>query len=267
MAADTKIIPSATVLLLRDDPREGLEVFMVVRHHQIDFASGALVFPGGKLAKGDSDPALVDFCDGTAGLSAETLALRVCAIRESFEECGVLLARHAGSDELAGPDVLAAYDDWRGPLDRGEVGILELLKKAGLRLAVDAMVPFAHWITPEFMPKRFDTHFFLAVAPSEQLAMHDGRETVDSTWVPPLRVLEEAEDGKWTIIFPTRLNIEKLAKSKSSGEALARARSDTIVPVQPWIDKSSGSTILRIRDDAGYDTLEESMERALPKGK
>ncbi len=267
MAAESEIIPAATVLLLRDDPTDGLEVFMVVRHHQIDFASGALVFPGGKLAPGDTDPELAAYCDGAEGLSAEMLSLRICAIRESFEECGVLLARHAGSPDLAGPDVIAAYDDWRGPLDRGERGILELLKAADLRLALDTMVPFAHWITPEFMPKRFDTHFFLAVAPPDQLALHDGREHVDSTWVPPLRVLKEAEAGQWTIIFPTRLNIEKLAKAKSSAEALAQAKADTIATVVPWIDKTDAGTILRIRNDAGYDTLEESMERALPKGK
>ncbi len=267
MSAETTIIPAATVLLLRDSPANGLEVFMVVRHHQIDFASGALVFPGGKLAKGDTDPALVDYCDGAEGFSPELLSLRVCAIRESFEECGVLLARAAGQSRLVGPDIVSKYDHWRKPLDKGEATVLELLQASGLRLALDAMVPFAHWITPEFMPKRFDTHFYLAAASDDQLALHDGHENVDSTWVSPRQVLQEAEEGKWTIIFPTRLNIEKLAKATSVRDALERAEADNIVLVTPWVDNAGEQPMLRIRDNAGYDTLEETIERAIPKPK
>lgn len=259
-------IPASTVLLLRDDPDVGLEVFMVVRHHQIDFASGALVFPGGKAAPGDTDPRLRTRSHGADGLTDRQIALRACAIREAFEECGVLLAREAGSDDLVGPSVVAKYDDWRPRLDKGEAQLFDLLKEADLYLALDALVPYAHWITPEFMPKRFDTYFYLAAAPPDQLALHDGHEHVDSAWLNPNVALKEMEEGKWTIIFPTRLNIEKLAPAASTVDAIARARADDIKMIQPEVVHTDNGPILRIRGDAGYTTTEEAIERAV-KGK
>jgi 8-oxo-dGTP pyrophosphatase MutT (NUDIX family) len=238
---------------------------MVVRHHQIDFASGALVFPGGKAAPGDNDPRLRERCHGADGLTDRQISLRACAIREAFEECGVLLARKAGETDLVGPDVVAKYDSWRPSLDRGETAIMELLEEADLYLALDALVPYAHWITPEMMPKRFDTYFYLAIAPSDQLALHDGREHVDSAWLNPATALKEMEEGKWTIIFPTRLNIEKLAPATSAADAIARAKADDIKSVTPELVKTDDGLMLRIRDDAGYETTEEPMESAIPK--
>jgi len=258
-------IPASTVLLLRDDPKAGLEVFMVVRHHQIDFASGALVFPGGKGAPGDSDPRLRERCHGADGLTDEQIALRACAIREAFEECGVLLARKSGETTLVGPDVVDAYDAWRPRLDKGEAAISELLEEADLYLALDTLVPYAHWVTPEMMPKRFDTHFYLAMAPEDQLALHDGREHVDSAWLNPGAALTECDEGKWTIIFPTRLNLEKLVPASSAGDAIARAKADDIKTVTPELEKRDDVLYLRIRDDAGYETTEETLENALPK--
>lgn len=258
-------VPSSTVLLLRDDPQAGLEVFMVVRHHQIDFASGALVFPGGKAAPGDHDPRVRERCHGAEGLTDEEIALRACAIREAFEECGILLARKAGKYTLVGPNLIEAYDGWRPRLDKGEATIMELLEDADLYLALDVLVPYAHWVTPEMMPKRFDTYFYLAVAPADQLALHDGREHVDSAWLNPGAALKECEDGKWTIIFPTRLNLEKLAPASSAADAIARAKADDIRTVTPQLVKTDTGHILRIRDDAGYTTIEETLEKALPR--
>jgi len=266
MSDPTSTIDASTVLLLRDDPGVGLEVFMVVRHHQIDFASGALVFPGGKTAPGDQDPGLRKRSHGAEDLTDRQIALRACAIRESFEECGVLLARKAGEETLVGPDLIAKYDDWRPRLDKGEAQLMELLEEADLYLALDVLVPYARWITPEFMPKRFDTYFYLAVAPSDQLALHDGREHVDSAWLNPVNALKEMEEGKWTIIFPTRLNLEKLTPAKTAADALTRAEADDIKIVQPEVVKTDKGPILRIRDDAGYATTEEAIERAV-KGK
>lgn len=265
MSSPSTPVPSATVLLLRDDPEAGLEVFMVVRHHQIDFASGALVFPGGKSAPGDVDPRLRERCHGAETLTDGQIALRACAIREAFEECGVLLARKAGADKLVGPDVVKAYDDWRPRLDKGEAKIMELLEEADLYLALDTLVPYAHWVTPTMMPKRFDTHFYLAVAPDDQLLVHDGREHVDSAWLNPKAALKECEEGKWTIIFPTRLNLEKLVPSGTAADAIKRAKADDIKTVEPKLEKTDKGMILRIREDAGYTTTVETMERALPK--
>ena len=255
MAASPTPIPSATVLILRDGPR-GLEVFMVVRHHQIDFASGALVFPGGKVDPGDS--LVRDYCDG--GDPDDTkLALQVASIREAFEECGVLLARPEGSSALIGAEQLKTLEHYREPLARSELPIGDFLKAEKLRLACDLLQPFAHWITPEMMPKRFDTYFYLAVAPEDHLAIHDGYESVDSVWIRPEDALSGAKDGTYTIIFPTRLNVELLDESDTVAAAIQAAKEREIVPVLPWIEDRDGKNYLCIPPDAGYAISEEAM--------
>lgn len=254
-------IPSSTLLLLRDGP-QGLEVFMVKRHHQIDFASGALVFPGGKLAKGDGDPALRAHCDGEEGLSDEDLGLRACAIREGFEESGILLARPAGCPVLAGNETSSRLQDWRPRLDKGEAGLTEFAVAAGVRLACDTLVPFARWITPSFMPKRFDTHFYLAATPYGQLGSHDGREGVDSVWTTPERAI--AEKDRWTVIFPTRMNLLKLAESKTAAEAIARAQASEIVTVEPKVVQKDGKPVLTLPVEAGYGVIEEPIDSLRP---
>jgi 8-oxo-dGTP pyrophosphatase MutT (NUDIX family) len=250
-------IPSATLLLLRDRP-QGMEVFMVKRHHQIDFASGALVFPGGKLAKGDGDADLRAACDGAEGLSAAELGLRACAIREGFEESGIILGRPAGCPVMAGVETASRLQDWRPRLDKGEVGLVQFAAEAGLRLACDALTPFARWITPTFMPKRFDTHFYLAAAPDGQIGMHDGREGVDSVWTTPERAM--AEKDRWTIIFPTRMNLLKLAQSRTVAEAIAAAKATPVVTVEPTIVKQDGKPFLTLPENAGYGRVFEPMD-------
>jgi len=115
------------------------------------------------------------------------------------------------------------------------------------------LVYFAHWITPERMPKRFDTHFFLAAAPPDQAAAHDGGESVDSVWIEPRLALAEADAGRRIIIFPTLRNLAKLARSHSVSEALGCAAREPVVTVLPWIEKGEAGLVLRIPEDAGYD--------------
>jgi 8-oxo-dGTP pyrophosphatase MutT (NUDIX family) len=252
--------PAATVLLIRDGA-DGLEVFLVQRHHQIDFAAGALVFPGGKLDPLDSDPALRALCAGADGLDDYGLSLRVAAIRESFEECGVLLARAKGSPALVSAARLA--DLWkrhRAEVESHRLAIGALARGEGLELACDLLVPFAHWITPEGMPKRFDTHFFLVEAPTHQAAVHDGHENVDARWLRPADALAEADAGRATIIFPTRMNLAKLGRSASVAEALAAARAARVVTVLPRVERGDGGPVLRIPAEAGYDLVEAPLE-------
>jgi 8-oxo-dGTP pyrophosphatase MutT (NUDIX family) len=259
-APEAAPLPSATVLLLRDG-EAGLEVFMVKRHHQIDFASGALVFPGGKLEKSDSDPALRGMTTGGEGLDDASLALRVAAIRESFEECGILLARPKGSAALlAGAEAEAVESRWRAKLNANAATMAEMAAAEGLSLAVDTMVPFAHWITPVGLPKRFDTHFFVAATPPDQLAGHDGRESVDSIWVAPATALAEADAGRATLVFATRMNLVKLGRSATTAAALAAARSDRVVTVLPQVTKTASGRVLRIPIEAGYGVAEVNVE-------
>lgn len=250
-------VPSATILMLRDGPN-GLEVFMVVRHHQIDFASGALVFPGGKADEADFDPALDAYLDG-AVKAADMKAIQVASIREAFEECGVLLARPEGDDALISGERLAELEPYRDRLHKGELTILEFLERENLRLACDTLVHFAHWVTPQMMPKRFDTHFFLAAAPADHLAVHDGHESVDSVWITPGDAIADARAGKRTVIFPTLRNVEKLGTSATVADALAAAAQSTPVTVLPWMDKREDGTWLCIPEEAGYEISEEKM--------
>ena len=209
---------------------------MVVRHHEIDFASGALVFPGGKADPADFDPALRDHLDGAFQDDA-MCAIQVASIRESFEECGILLARTAGDIELLDGNRLARLESYRQQLNDGELTMLEFVREENLRLACDRLTHFAHWITPPMVPKRFDTHFFLALAPDDHVARHDGHESVDSVWIRPADVLAEAESGKRTVIFPTLRNIEKLGRH-STPEAAIAAAAETSPPVTvlPWTE-------------------------------
>ena len=124
--------PAASILMLRDRDH-GLETFMVVRHHQIDFASGALVFPGGRIDAQDRE--VRDYCEGVDGADDTSLAFRVGAIREAFEESGILLARPKGQTELVGGERLAELDKCRDPLNRGELGLKEFLENEQLIFA------------------------------------------------------------------------------------------------------------------------------------
>ena len=257
----TNLIPAATILLLRDGA-DGLEVFMVVRHHQIDFASGALVFPGGKLDANDRHEDVPRLSDGMDGLTPLEQSVRAAAIREAFEESGVLLARDVVTGGLVSAARLKELERHREPLNRGDIGIADFLRSEKLRLAADLLVPFAHWIAPEIAVKRFDTYFYLALAPHDHVAAHDGYESVDSFWIRPEDALKDQREGKRIVIFPTRMVLGKLAQSKIAAEALMRAKSEKIVTVAPIITtRADGERVLSIPEEAGFGRVEELLSR------
>jgi 8-oxo-dGTP pyrophosphatase MutT (NUDIX family) len=262
-ASPSVAVPSGTIILLRDDDTEGLEIFMVVRHHQIDFASGALVFPGGKISPQDEDPDLAGRCDG-ADPDPVLRAVQIGAIREAFEEAGVLLARPAGSGDLIDGERLKTLEHCRDELHGGELALAEFLEREDLRLACDRLTRFAHWVTPEMMPKRFDTHFFIARAPEDHVLAHDGHESVDSVWISPPRELEEAEAGTRTVIFPTLRNVELLGESGDVEAATTAAQAREIVTVLPWIEQRDDGNWLRIPEEAGYLISAEKMSGSSP---
>ena len=266
--------PAATILLLRDGT-DGIEVFMVVRHHAIDFAAGALVFPGGRVE--ESDHELATRLDGRPnpirpnptgpnpigpnligpnpiGQEVEAMAFRIAAIRETFEECGVLLARSCGSDPLIDAATLQRLEDQhRAALNAGSIGFDAVLESEGLEPAPDLLVHFAHWITPAHQPKRYDTHFFLAEAPAAHLAVHDGWEAVDSIWITPAQALADTEAGRFKLVFATAKNLEILGRSSTVKDAMEAARAATVVTVLPRGTKLEGSKrLMRIPEEAGY---------------
>jgi 8-oxo-dGTP pyrophosphatase MutT (NUDIX family) len=258
------LIPASTILLVRDAPE--LEVLMVERHHQIDFASGALVFPGGKTAAEDSDPRWADLCDGD--LSDEERIFRIAAIREAFEESGMLLARALGrrgsGAPIADPDAVAPVFAQRAEIAAGKASFLAAVQESALALALDTLVPYAHWITPAMMPKRFDTRFYIALAPGAQEAMCDGAETVDACWIAPQAALAAAAEGRRKIIFPTRLNVELLTQWRSAETALDAARTRRIVTVTPEVVREPEGQFLVIPAEAGYSVTRESLEGNRP---
>lgn len=230
---------------------------MVVRHHQIDFASGALVFPGGKADPQDFDESLLSHLHG-CDTKPDMRAVQVSAIREAFEECGVLLA-YDESGAMIGAQRLAGLQQYRELLNAGSLPLLKFLRQEKLTLACDQLTHFAHWITPPMMAKRFDTHFYLAVAPVDHLAIHDGYESVDSVWITPQQAIADAQAGKRIIIFPTLRNIEKLACSTSVTEAIDAAVENPVVSVIPWTEQRDDGKYLCIQPEAGYAVNAEKM--------
>lgn len=253
---------SATILLLRDEP--SLEVLMVKRHYEIDFASGALVFPGGKA---NDEDALTDWADWSDGVyDGQERAARISAIREAYEEAGIILARpkaaRGAGAALVGADIADALSPMRGPVDRREQSFLELIKQHDLVLALDALVYFGHWITPDMMPKRFDTHFYLAATPPGQIAEQDGRETTEAVWLGPQQALDMEAAGTATIIFPTRMNLGKLAETATTQAALERFATEPVVTVLPVVGKDDdGAPCLHIPKEAGYIQHTEPLQR------
>ncbi len=241
-------------MLVRDGS-DGMEVFMIVRHEKSDVHAGALVFPGGRVDAEDydlaNDAAVFPPQDG---VDATMATLRVAAVRETFEECGVLLARARGEEALVGAarlrDIEAAH---RAAMTRGERTFGAILAAENLMLAPEAMVYFANWITPERRTKRFDTHFFLAAAPAEQVAWHDGYEAVDSAWISPAAALERARAGVYRLMFPTQMNLQKLGRHPLSGRAMEAARASRVVTVMTKHEKTGdGIRVLRIPLEADY---------------
>jgi 8-oxo-dGTP pyrophosphatase MutT (NUDIX family) len=241
--------PAATIMLLRDGAA-GLEVFMTVRHAAIEFASGALVFPGGRVEHSDHAIAMRE------GLHDGRLApgFFIAGIRETFEECGILLARPRGSDATLGPErlrpIAAAF---KARVADDHAAFADLLAAEDLVPATDLLEPFAHWITPATQRKRFDTMFFVAEAPADQIGTHDGAEAVNSVWIRPQDAIAASQAGQYKLLFPTMMNLQKLARHDSAGAALTAAGGAALVTVEPEVlSAKDGIRTLRIPEAAGY---------------
>lgn len=233
---DEPIKPASTVMLVRanSDSASPLEVFMVQRTHNASFARGMYVFPGGRVDESDADPRLHALCDGLDDVRASALlrvergglAYWVGALRECFEESGILLARHAGSGELVRIDDAATarrFAEARHAVHDGTATLLDVCRAEGLRLALGDVRYVSHWITPRGESRRFDTRFFVAPAPPGQEPLHDDLETIDSLWVSPGEALERATRGELAMFPPTASNLQFLAGHGDVGTVLAAA--------------------------------------------
>jgi 8-oxo-dGTP pyrophosphatase MutT (NUDIX family) len=255
-----KPVPLAATLLLLRDIAAGFEVLMITRHAETVFAGGAAVFPGGRLDPEDAALPLLQRCGAVSGIDAAQMALRVCAIRETFEEAGLLLARQAGEERLLSGAELDVIQE-KLLLRLGHPpDFTELIVEGGLELATELLVPFAHWITPVVRPRRYDTYFYLAPAPPEQEARHDGHEAVDSIWITPGKAAEDGAAHRVKMIFATRFNLQKLARSTSGTAAFAAARADKIVTVTPVYRETPQGLMWCIPIEAGYGIAETPVQ-------
>lgn len=241
------IRPAATILLIRDAP--ALEVLMVKRHHETASHAGALVFPGGKTHAGDHDPAWASRTLGWDATPADERPLRIAAVREVYEEAGVLLARDRAGQPFAGDERAAAARD---AVMRDARSFLDLIHELDVVLDLSALTPFARWITPAMAAMRFDTWFYVARAESEQMASCDGWETVDVQWIEPGEALRLASLGARRVLFPTRMNLKRLAESADAADALARAALRPLVAVQTFVKEGPEGRMLVLPVEAGY---------------
>ncbi|WP_158280173.1 NUDIX domain-containing protein [Azospirillum sp. TSH100] len=242
--------PAATLILLRDGP-EGLELLVMERHAGLRFAPGATVFPGGRLEEADHDPHWRN--RWPEGDPPADLAHRVAAVRECAEECGLPLTR----DPLAP----AALDGLRRALAAGEV-FAEALAHTGAVPAFDRMAVLARWVTPEMLPRRFDTLFFLAAAPDGQQPVCDGGEAVGALWASPRRLLAEEEAGRRRLVFATRMTLLRLAGCADVAAAMACARTDGGFPppILPRLVETPAGPVFRLPAGCGFLPLETSAE-------
>ena len=255
---------AATVMLVRDE-RDGLHVFMLRRNLDSDFVGGAYVFPGGAVDDADRHSDLEAVCEGRAdaqasealGIERGGLAFWVAAIRECFEEAGVLLAYDERGEmvRLGDGAVARRFERHREAVDQGTRRLVDVCAEERLRLAVDHMHYFSHWITPEGAPRRYDTRFFVCAAPPEQTPLHDNRETIANCWIRPADALERHRRGDFDLIFPTIKSLEAIARFERSADLLTAAAAAGEVPsIQPRISSDGHGVRILLPGDAGYDT-------------
>jgi len=229
-------VQAASVLLVRDAP---LEVLLVRRGASAVFSS-ALVFPGGVVDSHDASEEWLPHVTGAELLETAERSFRIAACRELFEEADVLFCD--GAVSVAGSEQRSYFERIRG---------------AGARIPLDSVIPFGHWITPEGADKRFDTHFYVCRAPDGAVAKSDGREIVMAEWIKPQEIIASAQRGERALMFPTLLNLMRLAESADVESALAAAARRPNFTVLPRVERRGESKFIVIPAMAGYGVMEQ----------
>lgn len=227
-----RVRPAATVLLIDDRPE--LQVFMMKRNANIQFAGGMWVFPGGSVDDGDSATSYARYCmhrsdaEASQQLDVERggLAYYVAAIREAFEEAGILMALHRSSEaplELIDDQTRVRFDKLRDAVNDGSMDFLDLVEQEQLILDAGQIHYVARWITPPGPPRRFDTRFFVSVMPAAQAPIHDDNELVNSSWLSPREVIDRVAAKKMGMLPPTLRMVEALAQFDTAEQVMAAA--------------------------------------------
>lgn len=265
---EVTLLPAATVTLVRDTD-EGLEVLMLLRNFQSGFMPGMYVFPGGALDASDYSQQACALCcgldDGTASgilkIERGGLAYWIAAIRESFEEAGILLACDTRGEIVALNETgaIERFRVHRHALNSGEREFSALVAGESLRLAAGELIYFSHWITPLGAPRRYDTRFFVARAPDAQDPLHDNLEAIAHVWVRPRSALEAHAGGEFNMRTPTLKTLELFEKFGSTGKLIAAMRALNEIPaLLPHIAKN-GRRLLP--GDPGYEEAAGAEDR------
>ncbi len=255
--------PAATVMMVRDGD-DGFEVLMLRRNLNSDFVGGAYVFPGGGVDEADSTSTAEHRVEGVSDASASArldlpsggLAYYVACLRELFEEAGLLVALNEKSEpvRLDDPPVMARFAQHRRAVNDRAVRFLDVVTQENLRLDLSRLEYIAHWVTPVGPPRRYDTRFFVALAPEAQLAAHDQGETVADLWVRPSDALERQRRGELEMIFPTIRNLEAIESFNCAADVLAHAQTLTDIPrIEPKIVNRNGEIAILLPGDSGFE--------------
>jgi 8-oxo-dGTP pyrophosphatase MutT (NUDIX family) len=253
---------AATVVMLRDTAA-GPEVFLLKRHGLSDVLGGAYVFPGGKVDAADAQLDMDAHLDQPpqalhAGMNepdispVKAASLYVAALREAFEESGILFAQNA----------LASHAAQAATLLREGHRFDAVLAQLGLRLQTDRVLPWSRWVTPK-MPsvssKRFDTRFFVSAVPADQVASHDNHETTESVWLRPRSALEQYWQGQIELAPPQIMSLVHLARHTSVGSVLQAARSRLPPIIQPEPFQQDGSRVICYPGDEQHSISEQAL--------
>lgn len=260
--APASIRPASTVVLLRE--RDALEVFLVRRHDRIAFMGGAHVFPGGSVDGADGPSVTGAVCDGIDGASIRmpdlsrdlAIAHHVAAVRELFEEANVLLARRDGAMLAIDAATAPVFAGYRRALTDGRLGLRDIADAEVVSLALDALTYFAHWVTPEREPRRFDTRFFVAVAPDGQDAGHCERETTDGVWLTPSDALACCRAGEIALPPPTWTTLRQIERHATVADVMAWARQRAVHRVEPEVVERGASRVIVLPGDPMHPAVD-----------
>ncbi len=253
---------AATVILIRPAKDGGGEIFLARRHQKQAFMAGAYVFPGGQLEESDSDPQLenyiktTDVFDPCRLLQDNSLPIEkarglfIAAIRETFEEAGILLGGKTTGNFVSFYDksVLQRFNDYRPELNASQITLAEIVRREKILLFPDTLIPYAHWITPEFEKMRFNTRFFLAKLPPCQTPVADAVELTESLWVAPKAALTMHSEQKILLMPPTLKTIEELSAFRDIEELFSATKKKIIYPILPQLAGKS----LKLPHDPEY---------------
>jgi 8-oxo-dGTP pyrophosphatase MutT (NUDIX family) len=240
-------VNAATVILLRpaaEHKNQAFEVLMAQRNSKSAFVPSAYVFPGGRVDKSDyardmeifyNSRDLLKVLAALDGVSNPEIAfgIPVAAIRETFEEVGLLMARQKDGAPLSldNSDLIQRLCSYREMVRSGKMQFAQLLKREELILAVEQLHYFSHWITPELSPLRYDTRFFVAAVPANQQALHDGDEMTGHVWITPEQALERYREKKFHMVVPTIVTLEELTRYATIGKVIESTRGKKITAV------------------------------------